>query len=191
VEGNVGAGAGATVGKIAGPGRAMKAGVGTSALTLPDGLIVAALAVVNALGDIVDPATGEVVAGVRTPDGVGLADARKLIRAGLPARSRFGGNPIRNTTLCVVTTNAVLTKAQATKVAQMAHDGLARTISPVHTPEDGDTIFALATGTLQPPSDLLVVGTLAAEAVAEAVLRAARMATGIPGYPAARDLRKQ
>lgn len=190
-EGNVGAGAGATVGKLAGPGRAMKAGVGTAAFILPDGLIVAALAVVNAVGDIVDPATGEVVAGVRTPDGLGLADARTLIRAGLPARARFGGNPIRNTTLSVVATNTVLTKAQATKVAQMAQDGLARTISPVHTPEDGDTIFALATGTRQQPSDLLVVGALAADAVAEAVLRAARMATGIPGYPAQRDLRKQ
>jgi L-aminopeptidase/D-esterase-like protein len=172
-------------------GRAMKAGVGTAAFILPDGLIVAALAVVNAVGDIVDPATGEVVAGVRTPDGLGLADARTLIRAGLPARARFGGNPIRNTTLSVVATNTVLTKAQATKVAQMAQDGLARTISPVHTPEDGDTIFALATGTRQQPSDLLVVGALAADAVAEAVLRAARMATGIPGYPAQRDLRKQ
>ena len=191
VEGNVGAGAGATVGKLGGPGRAMKAGVGTSAFVLPDGLVVAALAVVNAVGDIVDPATGEIVAGVRTADGRGLADARALVRAGLPARGRFGGNPIRNTTLSVVATNARLTKAQATKVAQMAHDGLARTISPVHTPEDGDTIFALATGTRQPPSDLLVVGALAADAVAEAVLRAARTATGIPGYPAARDLRKQ
>jgi L-aminopeptidase/D-esterase-like protein len=154
-------------------------------------LVVAALAVVNALGDIVDPATGEVVAGVRTPDGLGLADSRTLVRAGLPARGRFGGNPIRNTTLSVVATNARLTKAQATKVAQMAHDGLARTIFPVHTPEDGDTIFALATGARQQPSDLLVVGALAADAVAEAVLRAARTATGIPGYPAARDLRKQ
>jgi L-aminopeptidase/D-esterase-like protein len=190
-EGNIGAGAGATVGKLAGQSRAMKAGVGTAALVLPDGLIVAALAVVNALGDIVDPATGEVVAGVRTPDGLGLADARRLIRAGLPPRGRIGGEPIRNTTLAVVATNAVLTKAQATKVAQMAHDGLARTVSPVHTPDDGDTIFALATGTRQQPSDLLVVGALAADAVAEAVLRAARMATGIPGYPAERDLRKQ
>jgi L-aminopeptidase/D-esterase-like protein len=190
-EGNVGAGAGATVGKLAGQSRAMKAGVGSAAFILPDGLIVAALAVVNALGDIIDPATGEVVAGVRTPDGLGLADARTLIRAGLQPRGRIGGEPIRNTTLSVVATNAVLTKAQATKVAQMAHDGLARTISPVHTPDDGDTIFALATGTRQQPSDLLVVGALAAEAVAEAVLRGARMATGIPGYPAQRDLRKR
>jgi L-aminopeptidase/D-esterase-like protein len=190
-EGNVGAGAGATVGKLAGPGRSMKAGVGTAALTLPDGLIVAALAVVNATGDIVDPATGRVVAGVRTSDGLGLADARELIRAGVPARRRFGGGPVRNTTLCVVASNAVLTKAQATKVAQMAHDGLARTIYPVHTPDDGDTIFALATGRHQQGSDLLVVGALAADVVAEAVLRAARTATGIPGYPAARDLRHE
>jgi L-aminopeptidase/D-esterase-like protein len=185
-EGNVGAGAGATVGKLAGLGRAMKAGVGTAAISLGNGLTVAAIVAVNAAGDIIDPATGQIVAGVRTVDGLGLADARSLIRRGLVG-AREQGN---NTTIGVVATNARLTKVQATKVAQMAHDGLARTIAPVHTPIDGDTIFALATGSLQAAPDLLTIGALAADAVAEAVLRAARTATGIPGFPAARDFER-
>jgi len=182
-EGNVGAGAGATVGKSGGGG-AMKAGIGTASLTTPDGLIVAALVAVNAFGDVIDPGTGRVIAGVRTPDGKGLADARKLLRSGQLRR----GNPGENTTIGVVATNARLDKAQATKMAQMAHDGLARAISPVHTPADGDTIFALATGVRAGAADVGTIGALAAEMVAEAVVRAAREATGIPGYPAARDL---
>jgi L-aminopeptidase/D-esterase-like protein len=183
-EGNVGAGAGATVGKLAGRNRAMKGGVGSAAVVLPDGLVVAALVAVNAAGDVVDPATGLVVAGVLSADGRGLADVRQLLRAGLAAP----GRPGESTTIGVVATNARLTKTQATKVAQMAHDGLARAISPVHTPLDGDTIFALSTGSRTGPVDLLTVGALAADAVAEAVIRAVRAASGIPGYPAARDL---
>jgi L-aminopeptidase/D-esterase-like protein len=184
-EGNVGAGAGATVGKLAGPGRSMKAGLGTAALRGPGGLVVAALVAVNAVGDIVDPASGRIVAGVRTPDGRGLADARHLLRTGaVDWRTRPG----ENTTIGVVATNARLTKAQATKMAQMAHDGYARTIVPVHTPTDGDTIFALATGTLADEPNLAVIGALGAEAMADAVLRAVRQATGLPGLPAARDL---
>jgi L-aminopeptidase/D-esterase-like protein len=186
-EGNVGAGAGATVGKLAGRDRAMKGGIGTASLTLPDGLIVAALVAVNAAGDVIDPATGKVIAGVRTPDGRGLADVRLLLRSGLVT----AGRPGENTTIGVVATNARLTKAQATKVAQMAHDGLARAISPVHTPIDGDTIFALATGARGEPADVLTIGALGADAMAEAVVRAVRAATGIPGFPAARDLGKQ
>jgi len=183
-EGNVGAGAGATVGKLAGRDRAMKGGIGTAALALPDGLIVAALVAVNSAGDVVDPATGRVVAGVRTVDGRGLADVRLLLRSGLVKP----GGPGENTAIGVVATNARLTKAQAGKVAQMAHDGLARAIMPVHTPVDGDTLFALATGARTQPADVLTVGALAADAVAEAVVRAVRAATGIPGFPAARDL---
>jgi L-aminopeptidase/D-esterase-like protein len=162
----------------------MKAGIGTTAITLSDGLTVAALVAVNALGDIIDPSTGEVIAGVRTADGRGLADARTLIRMGASPPVRAG----KNTTLGVVATNARLTKAQATKVAQMAHDGFARAISPVHTPADGDTIFALATGTYQKDADLLTIGALAAETTAEAIIHAARAATGTADYPAARDL---
>ena len=184
VEGNVGAGAGATVGKLAGRDRAMKGGIGSAAISLPDGLIVAALVAVNAAGDVIDPSTGRVVAGVRTPDGRSLADVRVLLRSGLVKP----GSPGENTAIGVVATNARLTKAQASKVAQMAHDGLARAVSPVHTPVDGDTIFALATGARTQPADVLTIGALAADAMAEAVVRAVRAATGIPGYPAARDL---
>jgi len=184
-EGNVGAGAGATIGKLAGPGRAMKAGLGSAALTLSNGLTVAALVAVNAIGDVIDPATGRVIAGVRTADGSGLADARTLVRSGALLRPT---RPGQNTTIGVVATNAALTKAQATKVAQMAHDGLARAISPAHTPVDGDTVFALATGTLAGEAEVTVIGALAAEVMADAIVRAAQQATGIPGYPAARDL---
>jgi len=185
-EGNVGAGAGATVGKSAGAGRAMKGGIGSAAMRMPDGLIVAALVAINAAGDIIDPASGKVVAGVRTPDGKSLADARVLLTSGaLRQPARIG----ENTTLAVVATNAMLTKTQATKVAEMAHDGFARAIYPSHTMGDGDTIFALATGTLAGSADVSRVGALAAQAVADAIVRAARQATGIPGYPAARDLK--
>jgi L-aminopeptidase/D-esterase-like protein len=183
-EGNVGAGAGATVGKLLGMARAMKGGVGSASITLPGGLTVAALVVVNAFGDIVDPATGRVVAGVRTEDGRGLADARVLLRSGAAQKAPIG----ENSTVGVVVTNARLTKAQATKIAQMAHDGLARAIAPIHTMYDGDTIFALATGTFSADADLTTMGALAADAVAEAVLRGVRAATGLPGLPAARDL---
>lgn len=187
-EGSVGAGAGATIGKLAGRGRAMKGGIGTASFTLPDGTIVAALVAVNAVGDVIDPDTGQVVAGVRTPDGKSLADARKLLRSPdfkLPTRP-----PVAvNTTIGVVATNARLTKAQATKLAQMAQDGLARALYPTHTPVDGDTIFALATGERE-SSDVLKVGVFAADVVAQAIVRAAQQATGIPGYPAARDLTK-
>jgi len=183
-QGSVGAGAGATVGKLLGMTRAMKGGVGSAAITLPDGLIVAALVAVNAFGDIVDPATGRVVAGVRTVDGRGLADARVLIRTGGPQKNPIG----ENTTIGVVATNARLTKAQATKVAQMAHDGLARAIWPVHSMADGDTLFAVATGRLTQSADVNIVGALAADVVAEAVLNAVRKAIGLPGIPAVRDL---
>jgi L-aminopeptidase/D-esterase-like protein len=183
VEGSVGAGAGATIGKLAGSKRAMKGGIGTASLTLPDGLIVAALVAVNAVGDVIDPGSGKIVAGVRTPDGRGLSDARILLRSGALGRGGAG----QNTTIGVIATNAILSKAEATKVAQMAHDGIARAIAPVHTPADGDTIFALATSARR--ADLLTVGALAADVMAEAVVRAARQATGIAGYPAARDLK--
>jgi L-aminopeptidase/D-esterase-like protein len=184
-EGNVGAGAGATIGKFGGGGRAMKGGIGSAAITMPDGLIVAALAAVNAAGDVIDPATGKVVAGVRTPDGKGLADARILLTTGALQPARIG----ENTTLGVVATNATLTKTQATKVAEMAHDGFARAIFPSHTMGDGDTIFALATAAKTGNADVSLIGSLAAQVISDAVIRAATQATGIPGYPAARDLR--
>lgn len=183
-EGSVGAGAGATVGKLHGMTRAMKGGVGTAARRLADGTTVAALAAVNAVGDVVDPATGRVVAGVRSEDGRTLADVRRLL-AGAEALPRPLGE---NTTLVVVATDATLTKAQATKMAQMAQDGLARAIVPSHTPWDGDTVFVLATGAHAGEADLLRLGAAAAEVTAAAILRGVQSATGLAGLPAARDL---
>jgi L-aminopeptidase/D-esterase-like protein len=186
-EGNIGAGAGSTVGKLVGNrDRAMKAGVGSSAIVLPNGLVVAALVAVNAVGDIVDPATGAVVAGVRTEDGKRLADARLLIRS--PQPSANAPAPGANTTIAVVATNAKLTKVQASRVALMADDGLARAINPAHTPADGDTVFALATGRWDGQADVLTIGALAAEALSEAIVRAATQATASGGLPSARDL---
>lgn len=188
-EGSVGAGAGATVGKLGGADRAMKGGIGTASITLDDGLTVAAIVAVNAVGDIVDPATGRIVAGARTEDGRGFADARRLLRSGERAAAEGVGG---NTTIGLVATNATLTKAQITKVAQMAQDGLARTIYPAHTPSDGDTVFGLATGTGPAGSAASApvsrIGALAADVMAEAVLRAVRNARGVAGIPAVRDL---
>jgi L-aminopeptidase/D-esterase-like protein len=179
-EGNVGAGTGATVGKMMGVGLAMKSGLGTASQVIGE-LAVGALAAVNALGDVVNPATGQVLAGARSPTGEGFADSLTLVKAGL-AQASAG----QSTTLGVVATNAALNKAQARKVAQMAHDGLARTIRPVHTPFDGDTIFALSTGDL--PVDVGLVGAIAAETLAQAVVRAVQAAQSLHGIPAMRDL---
>ena len=181
-EGNVGAGAGATVGKSA--GRPMKAGIGSAAIRLPNGLVVAALVAVNAVGDIIDPSSGQVIAGTRTEDGKHLADARKLLRMGVGRDGRTG----ENTTIGVVATNAKLTKVQAQKMARMAHDGYARAISPVHTPGDGDTIFSLATGTWTGQVSYGTVGSLAAEAMADAIVRAATQAASSAGVPSAAEL---
>ena len=188
-EGNVGAGAGATVGKSGGGGRAggsggpMKAGIGSAAIKLPNGLVVAALVAVNAVGDIIDPWTGQVVAGARGADGK-LSDARKMLRGAGVSEGRAG----ENTTIGLVVTNAKLTKVQAQKMAQMAHDGYARAISPVHTPGDGDTIFSAATGTWDGTASYGQIGSLAAEVMADAIVRAATQATSSNGLPSARDL---
>jgi len=182
-EGSIGAGAGATVGKLRGMAHAMKGGVGSASVELNSGLIVAALVVVNSVGDVVDPATGQVVAGARADDGT-FADARRLLRAGL----REPGKPGEQTTLAVVATNAALTKTQATKIAQMAHDGFARAIYPVHTQVDGDTVFALATGTHGEPPNMLVIGSLAADVTAQAIVRAVKAARGLPNLPGVGDL---
>jgi L-aminopeptidase/D-esterase-like protein len=165
----------------------MKSGVGSAAIRLPNGLVVAAIVAVNAVGDIIDPSTGRVVAGVRNADNT-FADARKILRSGsLFDRPRPG----ENTTIGVVATNAKLTKAQASRMALMADDGYARAIVPSHTNGDGDTIFSLATGRWTGDADISIVGALAAEAMADAVVRAATQATGLPGLPAVRDLKKR
>jgi L-aminopeptidase/D-esterase-like protein len=181
-EGSVGAGTGATVGKLWGMERAMKGGVGTASIRMADGLVVAALVAVNAVGDVVDPADGRLVAGARSADGRTLRGSMRALIAG-EAPPRLQGS---NTTLGVVATNASLSKTQTTRVATMAHDGLARAIQPVHTPWDGDTMFALSTGRSQ--ASELLVGALAAEVTARAILRAVRLARGLPGLPSASEI---
>ena len=186
-QGNVGAGAGATLGKVAGRDRSMKGGVGSAAIKLPNGLVVAALAAVNAVGDVIDPATGQVVAGVRTADGKSLADARKLLRDGSLLRA-VAPRAAENTTIAVVATNARLTKTEVNRVALMADDGLARALSPAHTMGDGDTVFALATGRWPGHADTGIVAALAADVLAEAIVRAATAARSLGGLPSAREL---
>jgi L-aminopeptidase/D-esterase-like protein len=194
-EGNVGAGAGATVGKMGGyvehagyPGgrlMPMKGGLGSAAITLPNGLVVAAIVAVNSVGDVIDPTTGQVVAGVRTPDGK-LGDVRKLLRDGV-----IGRRPPRageNTTIGLVATNARLSKTDVNRVALMADDGFARAINPSHTVGDGDTVFALATGRWEGDANASLIGALAAEAMAEAIVRAVSKAETLAGVPAAREL---
>jgi len=186
-EGNVGAGAGAVVGSMGGADRAMKSGLGTAAVALPNGLVVGAIVVVNASGEIIDPATGRVVAGSRNADGT-LLDLRRVLRSGATADQRTG-NPGEHTTIGVVATNARMSKADASRIALMADDGYARAINPVHTMADGDTVFVLATGRWSGTPDLSRLGGLAAEVMSDAIVRAATQATGIPGLPAARDLK--
>ncbi|MFT3665204.1 P1 family peptidase [Piscinibacter sp.] len=182
-QGSVGAGAGASVGKLFGIARAMKGGIGTASLRV-GGFTVAALVTVNAVGDVIDPADGRVVAGARTADGTRLLGTMNAMLSGeLPARVQPGAA----TTLGVIATDAVLTKAQANKLAQMAHDGLARSINPVHTMGDGDTLFALATGAAGRGADLTLLGALAAEVTARAVLNGVRAATRLPELPCAAD----
>jgi len=183
-EGSVGAGAGATVGKMMGRERAMRGGLGSWSLKRPDGLKVGALAVVNAVGNVVDPKTGRTVAGARGRDGNGFVDAVAEVRNGFRPGSPFHDN----TVLGVVATNAGLTKAQCAKVSQMAHDALARCIYPSHTPWDGDTVFTISTGTLTlKEADAGIVGVLAAEALATAIIRGVLKAKSWESYPAACD----
>ena len=183
--GSLGAGTGASVGKLLGIRQAMKGGLGSACLEGPQGLLVGALAVVNAFGDVVDPATGEIIAGARTaPDSREFADAAALIRQGV-VRQRFG-EP--NTTIGVVVTNAKLTREQAQKIAQMGQNGLARTISPVHTLFDGDAVFVVAHPEVD--TDLHVLGLLAQTALETAILEAVRQADGLGILPSYRDLRQ-
>jgi L-aminopeptidase/D-esterase-like protein len=185
VEGNIGAGAGATVGKLMGAEHAMKGGIGSIALRTDAGLVVAALVAVNSVGSVIDPRTGKAIAGVRTADGRALEDPFALVRRGVSPE----GPAREHTVIGVIATNARLTKAEALKVASMAHDGIARAVVPSHTPSDGDTLFVLATGARTVAANVGAVGGLAAEAVSDAIGRAVRAARGIPGYPAAGEIR--
>ncbi len=180
--GNAGAGTGCTVGKVGGPARAMKSGLGEDVETI-GALVCGAVAAVNACGDVVDPTSGAPIAGLRTADGSALASTEEEVlslAAQMPLERRT------NTTISCVVTNVRLTKAQATKVAQMAADAYAHTIRPTHTTNDGDTIFVMATGVVEAQVD--VVGVLATRALEQAIAAGARSATGAYGFPAARDL---
>jgi len=189
-EGNVGAGAGALVGKIFGLERAMRGGIGSASITV-DGITVGAIIACNAAGDVLDPSTGAVLAGARTADGSALLDARKALLAGAAPQPILAGT---NTTIGVIATDAQLTKPQAQRMALVAHDGLARSINPVHTLLDGDTLFALATGQSGKIASMMLLCTLAAEVTARAVVRAVLAAKGIKSgsmsWPAATELVK-
>ncbi|MBI5825573.1 MAG: P1 family peptidase [Chloroflexi bacterium] len=187
-EGNVGAGTGASVGKMFGMKLAMKSGLGTASMDIGGGVIVGAIVAVNAFGDVVDSGTGEIIAGLRSgkvgPLRVGkktqFADTLAMMKSPI-GRGILGFAGRGNTVIGAVATNAKLTKAQATKVAQMAQDGIARTIRPAHTMLDGDVIFALSTGAKK--ADVSTVGAFAAEVMAEAILRAVKMAKSAGGVP--------
>lgn len=196
-EGNVGAGTGATVGKVWGSGRAMKAGLGSAAVSLGGGVMVGALVAVNAFGDVVDPQSGAILAGARALRSDELADTLKVMRSrtgkmilrlasfSKPSITLGRFRATSNTLIGVVATNARLSKEGANKVAQMAQDGIARTVRPAHTMFDGDTLFALSTGRKR--ADVNLVGAFAAEAVAQAVVRAVQAAEGAEGLPAWRE----
>ncbi|HET92123.1 MAG TPA: peptidase S58 family protein [Chloroflexi bacterium] len=186
-EGCVGAGTGATVGKLLGPKFATKSGLGSASLKIGKGIVVGAIAAVNSFGDVVDPDSGVILAGTRKPVVGGFLDTARRMQGDLGQTILS----LANTTLAVVATDAGLTKEGANKVAQMAHDGLARAIRPVHTMFDGDTIFALSTGKLSKKrreADVSVIGAAAADVLARAVVRAVQRAESLGGLPAARDL---
>jgi len=181
-EGNVGAGIGCTVGKILGIDRAMKGGIGSAAIKINGGIIVGSLVAVNVFGDVVDDQTGQIIAGARRtePGKSGFADSLEVMKS-------LGGRSLRlarreNTAIGVIATNASLNKEQVNKVAQMAQDGLARTVRPAHTMLDGDTLFALSIGSRK--ADVTIIGAFAAEMVAQAIMRAVQMADPLAGLPA-------
>jgi L-aminopeptidase/D-esterase-like protein len=191
-EGNVGAGTGATVGKILGGAGAMKSGIGTSSVDLGGGAIVGAIVAVNAFGDVIDPDSGQILAGVRTTkvgpikfgaDGT-FANTLEVMKS-MVGKTLLRFSSWGNTVIGVVATNAQLTKEEANKVAQMAHDGLARTVRPAHTMLDGDTLFAISTG--KKKINVNIIGAYGAEVVARSILNAIRAAESVENFPAAKD----
>ncbi|HEY8449837.1 MAG TPA: P1 family peptidase [Bacillota bacterium] len=182
-EGNIGAGTGATVGKALGMAGAMRGGIGSYSQRLASGVIVGALVAVNCLGDVYDPDSGERLAGARDPSSGAPVDGAQLLR------DRDAPPPGLNTTLAVVAVDAIFDKAEATRVAEIAHDGFARAIRPVHTQFDGDVIFVLATGRRR--ADVSAVGAAAADVVARAIVRAIKAAHSAAGIPAWRDLEQR
>ena len=198
VEGSVGAGTGATVGKVLGLERSIKAGIGGAALTLPGGATVAALVAVNAVGDVVDYRSGRLIAGPRRDSAPGFISTVELLTgtgadADKPSPDTAGDTerdapPLSNTTIGVVATDARLNREEANLLARVSHDGLALAIRPCHTIRDGDTMFALATGQRAEPGDFTALGAGAVEVTAQAVLRAVTAATGLGGVPAIGEL---
>jgi len=182
-QGNVGAGAGASVGKLFGLERGMKGGIGSASLKV-GAVTVGALVAVNPTGDVIDPGSGRVIAGTRGADGRPRSASQAIAAGEIPPRALPG----MATTIGIVATDAQLSKAQCRKLASMAHNGLARCIDPVHTMADGDTLFALATASSGRPGDMTVLGVLAATVTARAVLNAVRATESLPELPAARDL---
>jgi len=190
-EGNAGAGAGATVGKMLRGFPGMKGGLGTASLRLGE-VVIGALVVVNAAGDIVDWRSAKIIAGARRPDGKGFADIvgtmkARLAQKGPSAALEFYDPPLRSTTIGVVATNVAFNKTQLTKIAMMANAGAARVIRPYHTTGDGDQLFALSTNKLKADVGVTVMGSLMAEVFSEAILRAIKAASSVEGWPAARD----
>jgi L-aminopeptidase/D-esterase-like protein len=183
-EGNVGAGTGCSVGRLLGAGHATKTGIGGASIDLGGGLVVGAVIAVNALGDVVDE-QGQILAGVRKLRGTGFAGSLAVLRSRIGKLAMQVGGA---TVIGVVATTALLNKEQANKVAQMAHDGLARCVRPAHTLYDGDTLFCLASGRVR--ASVTVVGAFAAEVVARAIMRAATTATGAGGLPAGAEVRQ-
>jgi L-aminopeptidase/D-esterase-like protein len=173
-EGSIGAGRGATIGKLQ-PGLPMKGGIGTASLDLGDGIVIGAIVAVNCVGNVIDPRNGRILAGARAPDGNGFIGVMQWHRGVVPVEPT-------NTTIGVLATNAPFNKSQLKKIAQMGHDGMARTINPVHTPWDGDTLFAMSTRRTEFSLDVGRLGAIAAEVVSEAILRAVTRAESLPGF---------
>jgi L-aminopeptidase/D-esterase-like protein len=186
-EGNHGAGTGATVGKYMGPGRMMKSGLGCAAIRLGD-VKIGAVAAVNAVGDVYDPDTGEIIAGLLSEDGSAVAGSADEIYAHVKSgRDALAGDVTENTTLVCVVTNAVMTKPQAARMATLAHDGVARAVRPAHTSADGDAAFALASCAVEADAD--AVSCIAADMAAAAIKRAVLAAEPAYGLKSARSLR--
>lgn len=192
-QGNAGVGMGASVGKIFGMGQATKSGVGSASISIENGVVVGALMVVNAFGEVIDPQTGKILAGVRTPENQ-LESSSEMapyiptlrIMEQLSSHSKLSFNDQPNTVIGVVATNAGLNKEQANFVAQMAQDGVARCIRPAHTLLDGDTLFSISTGTVE--TDINLVGAMAVEAVSKAIIRAVLAAEAAGDLPASENL---
>ncbi len=183
-QGNYGAGCGATVGKIKGPEYLMKGGIGSHSIKLDNGIVVAALIAVNAFGDIYED--GKVIAGVLNDDKTQLLNTYEIMKKGFIK----GGFSINNTTIGIVVTNANLTKAQCKKISQMAHDGYAKSIFPIHTPHDGDTIFTMATGEIDVDNDVTLLGSLATEVVQESIIKAIKNAQSVKNIISYNELNK-